>query len=128
MESDTPSAIGRKSILLPLLLVIVAGGLLLAGCATLEGYQARPVTATQIIKMSHSGVPAQDIIQLMRDSGSVYRLSASDLADLRAQGVPDAVIDYMQHTYLEAVRREQEREDWDYYMGYGPGWYGGWWY
>jgi hypothetical protein len=43
----------------------------------------------------------------MRDSGTVYRLTAAQLAQLHDQGVADPVIDYMQQTYLNAVLREQ---------------------
>ena len=35
------------------------------------------------------------------------------LARLHDQGVADAVINYMQQTYLEAVRREQNLADWN---------------
>lgn len=45
--------------------------------------------------MAKRGEAAEAIIERMRESGAVYRLSASQLADLRAQGVPDKVIDYM---------------------------------
>ena len=76
--------------------------------------------------MSKAGTPPQDIIKIMKDSGTVYRLSASQLADLRQQGVPDPVIDYMQQTYLEAVRRNQALRDLSYWH-WGPGgyYYGG---
>jgi hypothetical protein len=47
----------------------------------------------------------------MHDSGTVYRLDASQLAQLQEQGVPDAVLNYMQQTYLDAVREEQRRAD-----------------
>lgn len=57
--------------------------------------------------MSKEGVPAETIVKKMRDSKSVYRLTAAQLAYLHDQGVADRVINYMQQTYLEAVRREQ---------------------
>ena len=107
-------------------LVVVWACLALAGCATLGASKPPPVTVPQIIELSKAGTPAPDIIKQMADSGTVYRLNASQLADLRQQGVSDQVIDYMQKTYLDAVRREQAREDrrnWTW----GPGgyWYGG---
>jgi hypothetical protein len=89
-----------------------------------------PVTVPQIILMSREGVPAEDIIQKMKESGTVYRLKADQLAQLKEEGVPDAVIDYMQQTYIDAVRRDQSLEDWDNWTLADDGfWYGGpWWW
>jgi hypothetical protein len=62
----------------------------------------------------------------MRESGTVYRLKASELAKLKEEGFPDAVIDYMQQTYLDAVRRNQALEDWSHWtVGPDQYWYGG---
>ena len=38
-------------------------------------------------------------------------MPAAKVADLRQQGVSDAVLNYMQETYLQAVRRDQRLED-----------------
>ena len=57
--------------------------------------------------MSAEGRTAQEIIRRINEAQGVYRLSASELAKLREQGVPDAVIDHMQATYLDAIRREE---------------------
>jgi hypothetical protein len=76
--------------------------------------------------MSRAGVPSHEIIEKIRASGTVYRLKASQLAELREKGVPDAVIDYMQQSYLCAVRRDQRFEDWDRWSLYDDGyWYSG---
>lgn len=71
------------------------------------------ITVSEVIQMSKEGVPFETIIEKMRESGAMYRLTASQLAQLHDQGVPDQVIDYMQQTYLSAVRRDQRLEDWD---------------
>ena len=92
----------------------------LSGCAAAEMKRAMPLTVSQIVGMSKEGVPADEIIERMRDSGAVYQLKASELARLHEEGVPDAVIDYMQETYLEGLRRHEIREDWQ--SGF---WYGG---
>jgi hypothetical protein len=84
-----------------------------------------PVTVAQVVAMSRAGQPADAIVAKMRESGTVYRLSASQLAGLRDQGVPDTVIDYMQGTYLSAVRQRQELEGWDSWTGVDGYWYGG---
>ncbi len=122
----------RKT-LLGLALALAAGLLLLTGCATTgTTNQFQTVTVDQIVQMSKSGVSPDDIIKQIAESGTIYRLNASQLADLRQAGVSDQVINYMQQTYLDAVRREQRREDMRYWAP-GPGgyWYGGvpygWW-
>jgi hypothetical protein len=89
-----------------------------------------PVTVPQIILMSREGVPSEDIIAKIQDSRTVYRLQASQLAQLKEEGVSDAVINYMQQTYINAVRSDQSLEDWDNWTLAGDGfWYGGpWWW
>ena len=100
--------------------------LLVAGCASLPQAKREPVTVTQIIDMSKAGTPAPQIIEKIRDSGTVYRLKASEFADLRQQGVSAEVIDYMQDTYLHAVREDQRLEDWhSWTRGPDAFWYGG---
>jgi hypothetical protein len=55
-------------------------------------------------------VPAETIVKKMRDSTDSSQL---ELAQLHGRGVSDSVIDYMQQSYLEAVRREQNLADWN---------------
>ncbi len=74
------------------------------GCAIPQ--RPAPPDPAEVVRMASEKVPAKDIIQRMRDSDAVYRLSASQLARLREQGVPDEVIDYMQGTWLSDVRRD----------------------
>jgi hypothetical protein len=105
-------------------LVLMSLVSLLAGCASFQGNQS-PVTVPEIIQMSQDKVPAYEIIERMGKSGTTYRLSAAQLADLREQGVSDPVINYMQRTYLEAVRRQQSLEDWDHWTQVDGWWYGG---
>lgn len=105
---------------------IVGCFLLLESCATLGITQPEPVTVPQIIQMSKAGVSDQEIIKKMRRSGTVYRLKASQLAELKEKGVPNSVIDYMQETYLDAVRNDQALEDWNRWTMEDDGfWYGG---
>jgi hypothetical protein len=106
---------------------LLAGTLLLAGCTTTQRpVVPAPVTVDQILQMTKAGDPPDEIIRQMRNSGTVYRLDASQLAKLHDEGVSDKVIDFMQHTYLAAVRRSARLESWDYwYRGPGGYWYGG---
>lgn len=111
--------------------VIMACGLvavwLLAGCATTGNkMKVPPVTVGQIVQMSKDGVAPSNIIAQIRASATVYRLQASELARLKAQGVADEVIDYMQQTYLHAIQRDQQLQDSRYWTRWDDGyWYGG---
>ncbi|MFN3750642.1 MAG: hypothetical protein ACK4SR_04675 [Thiobacillus sp.] len=110
-----------------LVLVTLAAvpALFASGCASLGGERPARVTVPEIIALAREGVPADTIIAKMRASDTVYRLSASQLASLRDQGVPGPVIDAMQQTYLNAVRRDQRFEDWNRWTFDGGWWYGG---
>ena len=92
---------------------------LLSVCATLFK-QPEPVTVDQVIEMSKEGVPAEAIVKKMRDSETVYRLTAAQLAKLHDVGVADPVLDYMQRTYIEEQRREQSRQDQGDWDMWGP--------
>ena len=85
---------------------------LLSGCATFGFKQPEPVTVGQVIEMSKEGVPPEAIVKKMRDSETVYRFTAAQLAELHDLGIADPVLDYMQRTYIEAERRDQSRDDW----------------
>ena len=99
-----------------LTLIVLTYITLLSGCATLGATQPQPpVTVSEVIQMSKEGVPADTIIETMRDSDTVYRLTAAQLAELHEQGISDQVIDYMQQTYLDTVRQDQSLADWDYW-------------
>ncbi|HPQ94861.1 MAG: hypothetical protein KDI44_04620 [Thiothrix sp.] len=110
------------------LLLLLA--LSLGGCVVAPAEPRPTATVPEIIQLSRQKVPPDQIVARMRASGTYYHLSASQLADLRRQGVSDQVIDYMQLTYLEAVRRNQAMRDFDrwdrvdgwWYGGYGYGW------
>ena len=93
--------------------MLLAGSALLSGCAALGVDQSeQPVMVSEVIRMSKENVPAETIVNKMRDSRAVYRLNAAQLAQLHDQGVADLVLNYMQETYLNAVRREQDLADW----------------
>lgn len=110
------------------MVLLAALALWVGGCATSANRPVipQPVTVEQIVKMSQEGMPPDEIIRKMRNSRTVYRLKASQLAKLRDEGVSDKVIDYMQHTYLAAVRRSARLEGWGFwYHGHDGFWYGG---
>ena len=93
--------------------IVLAGGALLSGCGALGADQTeQPATVSEVIRMSEENAPAETIINKMRESKTVYRLNAAQLARLHDQGVQDEVINYMQQTYLDAVRREEDLANW----------------
>ncbi len=111
-----------------MLAMAAAAALALTGCTTMGSAPVvpQPVTVEQVVAMSRAGTPADEIIRTMRNSRTVYRLDASQLADLRDEGVSNRVIDYMQHTYLAAVARSSRLSRWDYWYHAQDGfWYGG---
>ncbi len=93
--------------------MVLAGSALLSGCAALGvDPSEQPAMVSEVIQMSKENVPTEIIVNKMRDSKTVYRLNAAQLAQLHDQGVADPVLNYMQETYLNAVRREQDLADW----------------
>lgn len=113
----------RQRVMLPSAFVLC-----FAGCSTLGigRPQPTPITVPEVVQMSKAAVPVETILQKMRDSETIYRLTASQLVGLHEEGVPNVVLDYMQETYLAAVRRDQALEDWRHWAWAGDGyWYGG---
>jgi hypothetical protein len=58
-----------------------------------------------LVRMSKEGLPPQDIIARIKQTGSRYALSASQVIELHGQGVSNEVLDYIQ------TAREQELRD-----------------
>lgn len=104
----------------------LASFVFMLGCAGTGQPHYKPVTVPDILQMTKNGVPADQIIHKMKQSRTVYRLKADQLAKLEQQGVSPKVVDYMQQTYLKAVQRDQALEDWSYWWpGWDGYWYGG---
>lgn len=76
-----------------------------------------PISVAEIVRMSRAGVSPEVIIDRIHQTRSVYPLSAGDFARLHAQGVPEAVLNYMQQTYFDEVARQQAERDF-FYDGY----------
>ena len=72
----------------------------LSGCA--RWYTPRtPLPIADVVKLSKSNASAQQVIQRIRDSGTTYALRGSDFAKLKALGVADPVLDYMQQSFVD---------------------------
>lgn len=109
-----PRAERRGRRLAALLLV----ALLASGCAALD--KREPMTLQQVVQLSTEGKPPEQIIQLLSESRTVFALSGSGYAKLREQGVDDAVLDFIQRSYVARVELESRLR----YQGwYSPGFY-----
>jgi hypothetical protein len=111
----------KSSLTKNLALIILIGLTVLSGCATFGFKTPEPVTVGEVIQMSKDNVPPETIVKKMRDSESVYPLTAAQLAELHDMGVSDPVLNYMQQTYIEAQRQQQSRDDWNSGSMWGPG-------
>jgi hypothetical protein len=106
-----------------------AAMLLMAGCATVAEPEHQPLTLEQIVAMAKEGKDAPSIIGAIKQSHTTYDVTASQYAKLSREGVPDAVLDFMQQGQLRHAERTGRREAYrDHWMGigwygYGPVWY-----
>ncbi len=108
--------------------MIAVGIVILQSCVVYSPYAQQPqVTVPDIVQMSKDGLSSKAIIKEIRHSHTVYGLKADQLAKLRNEGVQDSVINYMEKTHIDAIRRDQRMSD-SYYGNYGwpgYGYYGG---
>ena len=108
-----------------LVLITAANLLLLAGCAgQLAREEAAAVSPQQLVEMARAGDTTAAIIARIQQSDTVYNLTASQFVQLSKDGVPDAVLDYMQQTYIKAVERNARREAYSDLWFSRHGWYG----
>jgi len=91
-------------------------------CVVYNPYSKQQVSVPDIVQMSKDGLSSKAIISDLGHTHSVYTLKADQLAKLRDEGVQDSVINYMQKTQLDAVRRDQSIAD--SYYGWSGGYYG----
>jgi hypothetical protein len=61
-------------------------------------YPTRPLGTADVKMLAKSGVSDEVIISQIRNSRTVYHLSAADIVDLKDAGVSEKVIDYMINT------------------------------
>ena len=101
----------------------------LAGCAgPLAREEFPPVSPEQIVEMARKGETTAAIIARIQQSDTVYSLTASQFVQLSKDGVTDAVLDYMQQTYIKAVERNARRQAYSDLWFSTHGWYGHPWY
>lgn len=99
-------------------------GIALAGSGCHREYVIHdPLTADEVIRLSQQGLPPEEIIHRIDQSGTVYLLDAQDILQLGERGVEPDVIEHMRRTR----ERELERRYWGYYYPAVPVYYHYWW-
>jgi hypothetical protein len=109
----------------------VLSSVLLASCASFNEPERLPMTLEQVVGLAKDGKDAQTIIQEIQASRTLFDITASQYAKLSRDGVPDAVIDFMQNGQLKMAERQGRREGmqdaWFWGRGYwGYGYSSGW--
>lgn len=103
---------------------VAAALLVLSGCASSPFAEPpAPIPPEEIVAMARKGDSAPTIIGALQKSRTVYHLTASQFAQLSRDGVPDAVLDFMQQTQLKEIENEARRNA---YLDarWSAGWYG----
>ena len=123
-----------------LILAAVGVAMLLQGCyeerhmVVMRG-ELIPMTQQDVVQMVQDGAPNSAIIREIRESGTVFRLSANDVESLKNEGVSEEVLNFMLatreaspsvvHRAVVVERPTVVIRDpwwgWDY--GYAPGYY-----
>jgi hypothetical protein len=64
---------------------------------------ASPLPISEVVAMSGSGARPHDVIERIRASQTSYALRGSDFGKLKAVGVSDEVLDYLQQAFVSDV-------------------------
>jgi len=67
------------------------------------GAPASPLPISEVVRMSGSGARSQDVIERLRVSQTSYALRGSDFGKLKAAGVSDEVLDYLEQSFVSNV-------------------------
>lgn len=60
-----------------------------------------PLPIAEVVELSKSGTPQQQVIQHIRESRTTYQLRGSDFVKLKGAGVPDPVLDFLQQSLVD---------------------------
>lgn len=106
------------------LIIVVTSLIGLAGCANLMEPEPQPMTLEQVVALAKEGKDAQAVILAIQTSRTMFDVTASQYAKLSRDGVPDAVIDFMQNGQLKMAERQGRREAMQDAWFYGRGYWG----
>jgi hypothetical protein len=79
-------------------LLLALTALLLGACAT-----RTPMPIDEVVQRSRQGQPADQIVGELRGARTTFALRGSDFGRLAQAGVPDAVLDYLQQSFVNDV-------------------------
>ena len=96
----------------------------LAGCASFGGPEQEPMPLEKVVALAKEGKDAAAIIKEIQGSHTIFDVTASQYAKLSRDGVPDAVIDFMQNGQLKMAERQGRREALQDAWFYGRGYWG----
>jgi hypothetical protein len=68
------------------------------------------LTVPQLDEMVQQGTPLGVILGKIDASGTVYRLTPQQRADLRASGMPATILSYIEQTYQHAIQKNPDLE------------------
>jgi len=85
------------------LLRLAAALLLLPALGFAASGPRHPLPIAEVVSQSRSGAPPEQMIQRIQDSATTYALRGSDFAKLKAAGVPDPVLDYLQQSFVDHI-------------------------
>ena len=117
---------------------LIVAAAFLSGCATRTVYREMPVatappalTLAQIKEMTAKGVSDDTLLNALRASRAVYKLTSKDVMDLQEAKVSQAVIDYLLSTpqLYPPQPAPRYRAYYYYYPAWpycGPYWYYDW--
>jgi hypothetical protein len=96
----------------------------LTSCAHLTEPERIPMTLEQVVMLAKEGRDAQTIIGEIQASRTMFDVTASQYAKLSRDGVPDAVLDFMQNGQLKMAERQGRREAMQDAWFFGRGYWG----
>jgi outer membrane murein-binding lipoprotein Lpp len=107
-----------------ILFSVVLAATVLSGCASMDGPERQPLTLEALVGLAKEGKDAATMIQTIKTSETIFDVTASQYAKLSRDGVPDAVIDFMQQGQLKMAERQGRREAMQDAWFYGRGYWG----
>ena len=98
-----------------------------SGCSILPINESSPsiqITTAEVVKLCSSGKSTEEVIQTIKQTQSIFHLKSRDVVDLKENGVPYEIIDYMLETEREEYSAEEQFK-WRsyYYHYYNDPWY-----
>lgn len=105
------------------LFVVLVAFPVLISCSSQSSSVSSFLTVPQIVALSKKGIPADEIIETIQHSRTIYRLLPNQIENLKHKGVPERVLHYLQKTYRKVLLQYPYLNDWDNWTLYEGYWY-----